>query len=349
MIPQQRPGDGKRRQIMISVKIIEHQHEIFGYLKQAVIRFHRDIGEANKRLMEALVKADADRQSSLSSAEKEYEQTKERMIKVFLDARFSKKGIAKERKQYLEMVEPKLRNDLISILQSTTYPARDIPSVEAVRREMMIVSDPKEISKRADSKSLTKLIAFLLLLGSFLCSCISLIAPIRGDSTDLNLTPISLIFLVGIGLWLRQLIQIEQQLNASTENLFKRFRSLYLRQLELIEQQVEASKAEAQRAYSQAIEAANQQLLNSIQQLNSTVSDYITLADQISPPWQSEAWQDWKPGTLTPGVVRLGVFTLQPDQLAVKSATISQSKHLAPGTVVGGEIINPGKAKIPDD
>ncbi len=52
---------------------------------------------------------------------------------------------------------------------------------------------------------------------------------------------------------------------------------------------------------------------------------------------------------LTPGVVRLGVFTLQPDQLAVKSATISQSKHLAPGTVVGGEIINPGKAKIPDD
>jgi S-DNA-T family DNA segregation ATPase FtsK/SpoIIIE len=35
---------------------------------------------------------------------------------------------------------------------------------------------------------------------------------------------------------------------------------------------------------------------------------HISLADQLAPPWQSDVWQHWQPGTLTPG--RMGTFAL---------------------------------------
>gem|GEM_PF-5700827 len=99
---------------------------------------------------------------------------------------------------------------------------------------------------------------------------------------------------------------------------------MYYRWLELIAHQTQTRNTEAQQAYQQALEQAKQQFLNSMQQLRPTVLGYTTLADQTSPPWQSEAWQNWVLGTLAPGVVRLGAFTLQPDQLESKPVMIGE-------------------------
>jgi hypothetical protein len=96
----------------------------------------------------------------------------------------------------------------------------------------------------------------------------------------------------------------------------------YRNWLKLIIQRSEMQSLEAQQAYQQALEQAKQELSNNTHQLRSNVLDYTTLADRTSPPWHSETWQNWGPGTLMPGVVRLGVFTLQMDQIDAKSAII---------------------------
>jgi len=92
----------------------------------------------------------------------------------------------------------------------------------------------------------------------------------------------------------------------------------YHRWLELAARQAQMQETEAQRAYQQALERAKQQLWDCVQQLRPIILDYTTLADQTSPPWQGEAWQKWASGILTPGVVRLGVFTLHLDQPKAK-------------------------------
>ena len=177
------------------------------------------------------------------------------------------------------------------------------------------------------------LILFVCLLLSLLVLLRVLLNPPTGESNWSGLmilmTCISPFLISGLLIIVsiptsRHARRVSNVMKESHKSSLTNLNSLYYRWLELIAHQTQTRNTEAQQAYQQALEQAKQQFLNSMQQLRPTVLGYTTLADQTSPPWQSEAWQNWVLGTLAPGVVRLGAFTLQPDQLESKPVMIGE-------------------------
>jgi flagellar basal body-associated protein FliL len=261
-------------------------------------------------------------------------------------------GVKEEHRASREQARAKLRTQLLSAASEKRGALSDIYDTNTIVEHIRKINP-----QMAVSKTKTKMVAVAVYLISLVLLVISLIgagyvlfALFSNNSAycvrGLAIFGVSIVVGILLDRYEKRLSEARKK---EHQDELAYLSALYDRWLELITNQTRSRNAEAQQAHQQALEQAKQRFSNSLQQLRPTVLDYTNSADQISPPWQSETWQNWRPGMLTPGVVRLGVFTLQPDQLAVKSATISQSKHLAPGTVVGGEIINPGKAKIPDD
>jgi energy-coupling factor transporter ATP-binding protein EcfA2 len=66
----------------------------------------------------------------------------------------------------------------------------------------------------------------------------------------------------------------------------------------------------AQRQYDQEVDAAQRQYNEVMQRVQSILPGHLSPADRFAPPWQSDVWQHWQPGTLKPGVLRVGTFAL---------------------------------------
>jgi len=178
----------------------------------------------------------------------------------------------------------------------------------------------QEVSKRSIGSEKIGFKASIPLIFSFLIASYIILSFLSNSESIARCTIMFFLLIIAMLLIIRdkynKLVLIKR--SQDIEYLISAYQSW----LKLVTQNFEKQSFEARQAYQQVVEQVKQQFSNNLQQLRPTVLDYTTLANQTSPPWQSEAWQNWKPGTLTPGVVRLGVFTLQPDQL--ESNTNSQ-------------------------
>ena len=327
--------------------LIQQQRQILHTLHSAVSQYQQQIAESQERLERTLEQIQADKAAAEQEAKREYEQARDKYITTILDAELPMSGVKEEHRASREQARAKLRTQLLSAASEKRGALSDIYDTNTIVEHIRKINP-----QMAVSKTKTKMVAVAVHLISLVLLVISLIgvgyvffALFSNNSAYfvMGLAIFGVSTVVGI-LLDRYEKRLSEARKKEHQDELAYLSALYDRWLELITNQTRSRNAEAQQAHQQALEQAKQRFANSLQQLRPTVLDYTNSADQISPPWQSETWQNWRPGMLTPGVVRLGVFTLQPDQLAVKSATISQSKHLAPGTILGVEIIHPGTA-----
>jgi len=319
-------------------ELIQQQRHILHALHNAVRQYQQQIAQAQERLERTLEQIQADKAAAEQEAKREYEQARDKYITAILDAELPMSGVKEEHRASREQARAKRRTLLLSAASGKREALSDIYDTNTIVEHIRKISPLKT---EGYTVALSLMVTAGLVIGVFSC-----ILSIGSSSSmcgvmSLVILGVSLVLWIFTNRYYKRLSEAKEK--AYQDELGYLF-ALYDRWLELITNQTQSRNAEARQAHQRALEQAKQRFANSLQQLRPTLLNYTTLADQTSPPWQSEAWQDWKPGTLTPGVVRLGVFTLQPDQLAVKSATISQSKHLAPGTILGGEIIDPGIA-----
>lgn len=327
--------------------LIQQQRQILHALHNAVRQYQQQIAQAQERLERTLEQIQSDKAAAEQEAKREYEQARDKYITTILDAELPMSGVKEEHRASREQARAKLRTQLLSAASEKRGALSDIYDTNTIVEHIRKINP-----QMAVSKTKTKMVAVAVHLISLVLLVISLIgvgyvlfALFSNNSAYFvrGLAIFGVSTVVGI-LLDRYEKRLSEARKKEHQDELAYLSALYDRWLELITNQTRSRNAEAQQAHQQALEQAKQRFANSLQQLRPTVLDYTNSADQISPPWQSETWQNWRPGMLTPGVVRLGVFTLQPDQLAVKSATISQSKHLAPGTILGVEIIHPGTA-----
>jgi len=330
-------------------ELIQQQRHILHALHDTVRQYQKQIAQAQERLERTLEQIQADKAAAEQEAKREYEQARDKYITAALDAELPMRGVKEEIRASREQARAKLRTQLLSAASEKQGALSDIYDTNTIVEHIRKINPQIAIAraKRNVKKSPFAVISLVGIIGS----CVSFFFWVNSSSPSDQVGALMVaVFLVSLVVMSVSDKRYDKRLSQSKEKAHEEeiayLSALYGRWLELVANQTRSRNAEAQQAHQQSLEQAKQRFSNSLQQLRPTVLDYTTLTDQ-TPSWQSEAWQNWRPGMLTPGVVRLGVFTLQLDQLAVKSATISQSKHLAPGTVLGGKIIDPGTAKIP--
>jgi hypothetical protein len=309
-------------------ELIQQQRHILHALHNAVRQYQQQIAKAQERLERTLEQIQADKAAAEQEAKREYEQARDKYITAVLDAELPMSGVKEEYRASREQARAKRRTQLLSAASGKREALSDIYDTNTIVEHIRKISPLK-------TEGYTVVLALMVtagfVIGVFLC-----VLSIGSSSSMWGI--MSLVILgVSLVLWIftnRYYKRLSEAKEKAYQDELAYLSALYDRWLELITNQTQSRNAEAQQAHQQALEQAKQRFANSLQQLRPTVLDYTTLADPTSPPWQSEAWQNWKPGTLTPGVVRLGVFTLQPDQLEAKPVKIGEIVGIADAKLV---------------
>ncbi len=116
------------------------------------------------------------------------------------------------------------------------------------------------------------------------------------------------IAMMAIGLAVKERLKNEER-NIISDHL-RQLADLYCQWLELADHRAEMHRANAQQAYQQMVDAAQRQYNEVMQRVQPILPGHLSSADRFAPPWQSDVWQHWQPGTLKPGVLRVGTFAL---------------------------------------
>jgi hypothetical protein len=326
-------------------ELIQQQRHILRALLNAVRQYQQEIAQAQERLERTLEQIQADKAAAEQEAKREYEQARDKYITTILDAELPMSGVKDEKlRASREQARANLRTQLLSAASkkrgalSGIYDTNTI--VEHIRKinPQMAVSRAKTNVKMGPVAVLSLVFSVIGLLTGTSC-VLSSLASFRSSFQGFLFYLVMGFVILGVSLVVqiparRYYKRLSEAAKKAHQDELAYLSALYDHWLELITNQTQSRNAEARQAHQRALEQAKQRFANSLQQLRPTLLNYTTLADQTSPPWQSEAWQDWKPGTLTPGVVRLGVFTLQPDQLEAKPVKIGEIVGIANAKLV---------------
>jgi len=298
-------------------ELIQQQRYVLCALHNAVRQYHQQIAEAQKLLEHALERIQIERSAAEQEAKREYEQVRDKCITTILDIKLP---IQEKNRENIESQRKQLQAKMLSDIEAKMSKALNSTLVCELDNISLIRDKIQEVSKRSIGSEKIGFKASIPLIFSFLIASYIILSFLSNSESIARCTIMFFLLIIAMLLIIRdkynKLVLIKR--SQDIEYLISAYQSW----LKLVTQNFEKQSFEARQAYQQVVEQVKQQFSNNLQQLRPTVLDYTTLANQTSPPWQSEAWQNWKPGTLTPGVVRLGVFTLQPDQL--ESNTNSQ-------------------------
>jgi len=298
-------------------ELIQQQRYVLCALHNAVRQYHQQIAEAQKLLEHALERIQIERSAAEQEAKREYEQVRDKCITTILDIELP---IQEKNRENIESQRKQLQAKMLSDIEAKMSKALNSTLVCELDNISLIRDKIQEVSKRSIGPEKIGVKASIPLIFSFLIASLVILCFLSNSESIVRCTIMFFLLIIAMLLIIRdkynKLVLIKR--SQDIEYLISAYQSW----LKLVTQNFEKQSFEARQAYQQVVEQVKQQFSNNLQQLRPTVLDYTTLANQTSPPWQSEAWQNWKPGTLTPGVVRLGVFTLQPDQL--ESNTNSQ-------------------------
>jgi hypothetical protein len=297
--------------------LIQQQRQILHALLNAVRQYQQEIAQAQERLERTLEQIQADKAAAEQEAKREYEQARDKCITAILNIKLP---IQEKNREDIESQRKQLQAKMLSDIEAKMSKALNSTLVCELDNISLIRDKIQEVSKRSIGSEKMGFKASIPLIFSFLIASYIILSFLSNSESIARCTIMFFLLIIAMLLIIRdkynKLVLIKR--SQDIEYLISAYQSW----LKLVTQNFEKQSFEARQAYQQVVEQVKQQFSNNLQQLRPTVLDYTTLANQTSPPWQSEAWQNWKPGTLTPGVVRLGVFTLQPDQL--ESNTNSQ-------------------------
>jgi len=331
-------------------ELIQQQRHILHTLHDAVRQYQQQIAEAQERLEDTLKQIQTEKDAA-EQVKREYEQARDKYITAILDAELPMSGVKEGDRARREQARAKRRTQLLSAASEKRGALSDINDINMIVEHIRKTKTQMAMSRAETNVKMSPVVVLSTIALSVIglltgtCCALSSVASLLSSSQSsfqgfLLYSVMSLVILgASLVVWIpagRDYKRLSEAKKKAYQDkiAYLSLSALYYRWLELITNQTQSRNAEARQAHQQALEQAKQRFANSLQQLRPTLLNYTTLADQTSPPWQSEAWQNWKPGTLTPGVVRLGVFTLQPDQLEAKPVKIGEIVGIANAKLV---------------
>ena len=304
-------------------ELLQQQHYLLNTLYDARMQFNQQVDQAKQRLDQQVNQAKQRLDQWLKEIEKERSDSKRKATNVYhevKDAYFAKfednHHYLDEAKKYLE----KVKDEYIAMQRKPDLTVNE----NSIRSQMQDFGKVSALSINISEKFLSLVtgvggcMGFILLPG--VCLAIQGIARrnLQEVIVATVLCTIPIAFAV-IGLAVTERMQNRER-NIINDHL-RQLADLYCQWLELADHQAEMLRAiaqqvcqqivdDAQRQYDQEVDAAQRQYNEVMQRVQPILPGHLSLIDRFAPPWQSDVWQHWQPGTLKPGVLRVGTFAL---------------------------------------
>ena len=276
-------------------ELLQQQHYLLNTLYDASMQLYQQVDQAKQRLEQRLKEIEKERSDSRGEAIRVCSEVEYAYFKKFeynhhyLDE--AKKYIEKVKDEYIAMQR---KPDLTVNENSIRSQMQDLGKVLA-----------SSINESEESFS------FLIILGVvfvFLpCVCLAVDSINRNHTVEpvFCIIPIAMMAIAPV---VKTLMKNKER-NIINDHL-RQLADLYCQWLELADHRPEMHRANAQQAYQQMVDAAQRQYNEVMQRVQSILPGHLSPADRFAPPWQSDVWQHWQPGTLKPGVLRVGTFAL---------------------------------------
>jgi S-DNA-T family DNA segregation ATPase FtsK/SpoIIIE len=278
-------------------ELLQQQHYLLNTLYDASMQLYQQVDQAKRRLEQRLKEIEKERSDSRGEATDVYHKVKKAYFEKFED----KHHYLDEAKKYIE----KVKNEYIAMQRKPDLTVNE----NSIRSQMQDLGKVSALSINRSNKfsSLLK----ILLVGYVFLSCVFLVWASIAIPRDPIVVPVLCIIpiaMMAIGLAVTTLMENKER-NIISDHL-RQLADLYCQWLELADYRAEMHRANAQQAYQQMVDAAQRQYNEVMQRVQSILPGHLSPADRFAPPWQSDVWQHWQPGTLKPGVLRVGTFAL---------------------------------------
>ena len=287
-------------------ELLQQQHYLLNTLYDASMQLYQQVDQAKQRLEQRLKEIEKERSDSRGEATDVYHKVKKAYFEKFED----KHHYLDEAKKYIE----KVKNEYIAMQRKPDLTVNE----NSIRSQMQ---DLGKVSASSINES-TESFSFLIIMGVvffFLpCVCLALDSINRNHTVEpvFCIIPIAMMAIAPV---VKTLMKNKER-NIINDHL-RQLADLYCQWLELADHRAEMHRANAQQAYQQMVDAAQRQYDQEVdaaqrqynevmQRVQSILPGHLSPADRFAPPWQSDVWQHWQPGTLKPGVLRVGTFAL---------------------------------------
>ena len=299
-------------------ELLQQQHYLLYTLYDARMQFNQQVAQAKQRLDQEVNQAKQRLEQWLKEIEKERSDSKREAIRVCSEVENAYFKKFEDNHHYLDEAKKylgKVKNEYIAMQRKPDLTVDE----NSIRSQMQDLGKVSDLSIHT-STDFFLLIGGLLLLYMFF-SCVFLAWKPFTILQDLFVPVFCIIptAIIAIGYAVAALMQNKER-NIIRDRL-RQLADLYCQWLELADPRAEMRRANAQQAYQQMVDAAQRQYDQEVdaaqrqynevmQRVQPILPGHLSPADRFAPPWQSDVWQHWQPGTLKPGVLRVGTFAL---------------------------------------
>jgi energy-coupling factor transporter ATP-binding protein EcfA2/vacuolar-type H+-ATPase subunit H len=287
-------------------ELLQQQHYLLNTLYDAPMQFNQQVDQAKQRLDQQVNQAKQRLEQWLKEIEKEqldskreatdvYHKVKEAIFEKFKDNHH----YLDEAKKYLEKVE----GEYIAMQRKPDLTVNE----NSIRSQMQDLGKVLASSINESEESFSLLIILGVVFVFLPCVCLAVDSINRNHTVEpvFCIIPIAMMAIAPV---VKTLMKNKER-NIINDHL-RQLADLYCQWLELADHRPEMHRANAQQAYQQMVDAAQRQYNEVMQRVQSILPGHLSPADRFAPPWQSDVWQHWQPGTLKPGVLRVGTFAL---------------------------------------
>jgi S-DNA-T family DNA segregation ATPase FtsK/SpoIIIE len=296
-------------------ELLQQQHYLLNTLYDARMQFNQQVAQAKQRLDQQVNQAKQRLEQWLKEIEKEQLDSKReatdvyhKVKKAYFEKFEDKHHYLDEAKKYIE----KVKDEYIAMQRKPDLTVNE----NSIRSQMQ---DLGKVSALSINRSQTFFPLLMSLVVGYVCVFLAwaiIAIPHEPVVVQVCIIPIAMMA-IGAGVTKRMK---NKERNIISDHL-RQLADLYCQWLELADHRAEMRRANAQQAYQQMVDAAQRQYDQEVdaaqrqynevmQRVQSILPGHLSPADRFAPPWQSDVWQHWQPGTLKPGVLRVGTFAL---------------------------------------
>ena len=278
-------------------ELLQQQHYLLYTLYDAQMQLYQQVDQAKQRLEQWLKEIEEERSDSKREATDVYHEVKKAYFEKFED----KHHYLDEAKKYIE----KVKDEYIAMQRKPDLTVNE----NSIRSQMQDLGKVSALSINGSKKF--SLLLRILLVGYVPFFYVFIIWAGIAMPHNRTVVPVLCtipIAMMAIGVGVRGLMKNTER-NMISDHL-RQLADLYCQWLELADHRAEMRRANVQQAYQQMVDAAQRQYNEVMQRVQPILPGHLSSADRFAPPWQSDVWQHWQPGTLKPGVLRVGTFAL---------------------------------------
>ena len=285
-------------------ELLQQQHYLLNTLYDAPMQFNQQVDQAKQRLEQQVNQAKQRLEQWLKEIEEERSDSRREAIRVCSEVENAYFKKFEDKHHYLDKAKKylgKVKDEYIAMQRKPDLTVNE----NSIRSQMQDLGKVSALSINRSKKFFPLLTTLVVGYVCVFLAWASIAIPHEPVVVQVCIIPIAM---MAIGLAVKERLKNEER-NIISDHL-RQLADLYCQWLELADHRAEMHRANAQQAYQQMVDAAQRQYNEVMQRVQPILPGHLSPADRFAPPWQSDVWQHWQPGTLKPGVLRVGTFAL---------------------------------------